>query len=84
MNLKKAIRRCLAILLTLILILPFGEAVAGEEKELLRLHQVNIGGGDAYILTVGDLVILVDSAYGINEDDAPAASQKKNSASKKE
>ena len=60
MNLKKAIRRCLAILLTLILILPFGEAVAGEEKELLRLHQVNIGGGDAYILTVGGLVILVD------------------------
>ena len=29
-------------------------------KELLRLHQINIGCADAYLLTLGDTVILVD------------------------
>ena len=28
--------------------------------ELLRLHQINIGCADAYLLTLGDIVILVD------------------------
>ena len=31
-----------------------------DESRLLRLHQINIGYGDAYLLTVGDLVVLVD------------------------
>ncbi len=36
---------------------PDGPARGGE---LLRLHQISIGMGGAYLLTVGDLVILVD------------------------
>ncbi len=47
---------------------PAGEnnnsaALTQENKpqgELLRLHQINIGCGDAYLLTLGDIVILVD------------------------
>ena len=35
-------------------------AVETEEMNLLRLHQINIGYGSAYLLTVDDLVILVD------------------------
>ncbi|MBR5345091.1 MAG: MBL fold metallo-hydrolase [Clostridia bacterium] len=31
-----------------------------DPETLLRLHQINIGYGDAYLLTVGDWVILVD------------------------
>ena len=29
-------------------------------SELLRLHQIDIGCGDAYLLTVGDYTVLVD------------------------
>lgn len=39
------------------------EETGGETEshdELLRIHQINIGFGDAYLLTVGDLVVLVD------------------------
>ena len=62
-----------AILLLLILVLASGclgtsgtaESVPDPERELLRLHQINIGSADAYLLTVGDLVILVDCGTNI-------------------
>lgn len=66
------IRRILSIFLFLILLLAFHPAGRCEEgsgpdpeAELLRLHQINIGSGDAYLLTVGDLVILVDCGTNI-------------------
>ena len=31
-----------------------------DPDSLLRIHQINIGCGDAYLLTIGDIVILVD------------------------
>ncbi len=36
------------------------DSVRTRDAELLRLHQINIGTADAYLLTVGNLVILVD------------------------
>ena len=40
---------------------------AKERKPLLRLHQIDIGCGDAYLLTVEDTVVLVDC--GTNSTD---------------
>ena len=60
---RRMIRWLAAALILALALIPVcapGEAAEEGEKELLRLHQVEIGGGDAYILTVGDLVILVD------------------------
>lgn len=44
-----------------------GSAESGPdpEQELLRLHQIDIGSADAYLMTVGDIVILVDCGTNI-------------------
>ena len=62
-----------AILLLLILALAsccpgasgMAESGPDPERELLRLHQINIGSGDAYLMTVGGIVILVDCGTNI-------------------
>ncbi len=36
------------------------ETAPPDEESLLRLHQISIGCADAYLLTVGDTVVLVD------------------------
>ena len=64
-------RRVLFIFLTLILAVccltgcGSAEDAPAPERELLRLHQIDIGSADAYLLTVGDTVILVDCGTNI-------------------
>lgn len=52
----------LLILLCLVLAVASagGEATPEPGRSLFRVHQINIGCGDAYLLTVDDIVILVD------------------------
>ena len=64
---RKALSVLLVLMLT-ILCLPaagHGESEPDPERDLLRLHQINIGSADAYLLTVGDTVILVDCGTNI-------------------
>lgn len=64
------IRRSFACLCAVFLLFPFLSARAEKETSsdpsgsMLRVHQIDIGSGDAYMLTVDDTVILVDC--GIN------------------
>ena len=65
------VRKAFSLILILVLAacsLP-GSGAAGSvpdpDRELLRLHQINIGSADAYLLTVGDIVILVDCGTNI-------------------
>ena len=59
-------RRIPFVLLTLTLAVcclfscGFAEDTPDPERELLRLHQIDIGSADAYLMTIGDIVILVD------------------------
>ena len=60
-------RRFMAILLTVLFLAGvMSSAVAEEEPArhdppgVLRLHMIDIGCGDAYLLTVDDLVLLID------------------------
>lgn len=61
------IRRFFAFLCAAVLLLSFPSARGegeGPSGSVLRLHQIDVGSGDAYLLTVDDIVILVDC--GIN------------------
>ena len=61
------IRRFFVFLCAAVLLLSFPSARGegeGPSGSVLRLHQIDVGSGDAYLLTVDDIVILVDC--GIN------------------
>ena len=63
-------RKIVSVLLLLLLAACFfpagyGESAPDPDRDLLRLHQIYIGSGDAYLLTVGDTVILVDCGTNI-------------------
>lgn len=45
---------------------PAPTPVPPPQGPLFRVHQINIGCGDAYLLTVGDLVIMVDCGTNTN------------------
>ena len=66
---KARITVILLLILSLVLccLSTSGMAESGPdpERELLHLHQINIGSADAYLLTVGDIVILVDCGTNI-------------------
>ena len=55
-----ALRRFLLLFLASALLFSALPAAGAEDGELLRLHMIDIGCGDAYLLTVGDLVMLID------------------------
>lgn len=56
----------LILMMTACLILSgYAELAPAPDCSLLRLHQIYIGSGDAYLLTIGDTVILVDCGTNI-------------------
>ncbi len=57
-------RKMIRLLALLFLCLAAGTALA--EPDLLYLHQIAIGHADAYLLTVGDTVVIVDA--GLDTD----------------
>lgn len=54
-------KKLLAILLMLTMLIPFASAAAEEEtRPTLELHQVKLGCADGYLIRVGDTTVLID------------------------